>query len=140
MPIILFHLSTPIAFSPALTTMFSDVLFWISTLDPIALLAIGLSSALLFCLTLPKGHGFPLLNGRKPFEFSYSRASQRFLCDARNIIKSGLREVSISVDLPILRRTNNLTARPPSFASSPTMGLKPSLHQSTPLIFGIILR
>lgn len=75
--------------------MFSDVLFWISTLDPIALLAIGLSSALLFCLTLPKGHGFPLLNGRKPFEFSYSRASQRFLHDARDIIKSGLREASV---------------------------------------------
>ncbi|KAJ5820053.1 hypothetical protein N7474_005644 [Penicillium riverlandense] len=75
--------------------MISDIPLWLPSLDPIGVFIIALSPILLFFLTAPKRQHFPLLNGREWFELSYTHAKQRYLSDARNIIRSGLKEASV---------------------------------------------
>lgn len=82
------------------------------------LIVLLLSSFLLFHL-IPKS-STPFVNKRKPFELGYAHAKNRFLVDAKNLIDTGLKQVSC---IPSQGQLGSLLSiRPVSFGFSQTAG------------------
>lgn len=73
--------------------MVSGMLSSLSGLDTVEILAVLLLPVVLYIVAAPKGQQLPLINGRKTFEFSDSASKKRYLSDAPQMIKDGLRKV-----------------------------------------------
>lgn len=76
--------------------MASGIVSYLSGLDTVEILAVLLLPVVLYIVARPKWQQLPLINGRKTFEFSDSASKQRYLRDAPQMIKAGLRKVYLN--------------------------------------------
>lgn len=82
-----------ISFVSILSTMLLDAVPYLSKLDPASLVGLLVVFLLPFLLSSFRKSPFLLINGKRPFEFKYTKARLRFLGNGQNLVEAGLKKV-----------------------------------------------